>query len=235
MVATKGFVQLAEEFDITLAVDTDNDALRTHAVFHRRAFLEELGVGHDLHGQRAPLAGQHLVQAHLDSLGGAYGRGGLVDHHLGLGSKLGDGVGHREHVLHVRAAVLVWRCTNGDEDDFGKADAFGGIGREAQASGGEVAVEQSLQARFVDGRLTRVESGDTAFVYVDAAHGMTYFCQAGRLGQSNIAGSENSDLHAAPVCSCSLLRLAAWCSGSFPESANQARRQPSQANVKNVY
>ncbi|MCY1455125.1 hypothetical protein D9M71_722370 [compost metagenome] len=50
--------------------------------------------------------------------------------------------------------------------------------------------------------MARIELGDPSLVNVDAADRVADFCQARGLGQTDVAGSENGDLHSAPVCCC---------------------------------
>ncbi len=134
MIATERLVDFAEELDVLLAIDADDDALGAHAVINRRAFFEEFGVGDHLYTQVAPLLAQSRLDARLNTLGSPHRRGGFVDHHLGLTGVLGDRMGHGENVLHVSAAVFVRWSTNGDENHFGKAHGFCCIGGEAQAT-----------------------------------------------------------------------------------------------------
>jgi hypothetical protein len=56
VVAHEGRVQRAHQQDGALVVGADDDAVGPHAVLHRRAFLQELGVGDDgeVHLQAAP-------------------------------------------------------------------------------------------------------------------------------------------------------------------------------------
>ena len=86
-----------------------------------------------------------MRRAHL--VGGADRDGRLRHHHLGLGHVLGDGGGHREHVLQIRRAVLVGRRAHGDELDAAVRHPLGGVGGEAEPAPRRGCAGRSPRAR----------------------------------------------------------------------------------------
>ncbi|MNE54650.1 hypothetical protein D3C80_1494450 [compost metagenome] len=196
VVAAERLVQLAQRRDQHGAVGADDDPLGAHAVVHRAAFLEELGVGGDLEVAGPRLARRGLAQVRGDAFDGAHRRGGLVDDQLGLPAVRGDAVDHREHLAQIGAAVLQRRGADGDEDQVGEADRAGGIHGELQAPGGQVLGDQLGQARLVDRRMPFVELSDALLIDVHAADRMAHFREAHRLGQADVTRTENRDFHA---------------------------------------
>ena len=60
---------------------------------------------------------------------------------------------HRKHVAQVRRAVLIGRRADRDQLELAVLDALLGIGREAQAPGLEIALDDGIEARLVDRHL----------------------------------------------------------------------------------
>ncbi len=132
VVAVEGLVDLAQHF-LGLGVGgADDDAVGAHAIGDRGAFLEEFGVRDHVEAEIRAAALQRLGHARAHLVGGAHRHGGLVEDDLRRGHVLGDGRGHREHVLQVGRAVLVGRRADGDELDAAVRDALRRIGGEVQ-------------------------------------------------------------------------------------------------------
>src|SRR5712691_12766344 len=73
------------------------------------------------------------------------------------------------------------------------------IGGEGEALGLEVAREQLLEARLVDGRPSLAEGLHLRLVDVDADHHMSGLGEAGARDQADVAGSHHCDAHAPSV------------------------------------
>ncbi|MNE31219.1 hypothetical protein D3C80_1247720 [compost metagenome] len=71
-----------------------------------------------------------------------------------------------------------------------------GIDGELQTPGGQVLGDQLSQTRFVDRRLSFVEPRNALSIDVHAADRMAHLRQAHRLGQADVARSENRNFHA---------------------------------------
>jgi hypothetical protein len=74
-------------------------------------------------------------------------------------------------------------------------DTLIGLGRELQAAGSQVLLQQLRESRFVDRRLTALESLDLAFVDVDAQHVVANFREAGPSDETHVTGPENRETH----------------------------------------
>ena len=106
-----------------------------------------------------------------------------------------DGAGHGQHVLQVGAAVLVGRRAHGDEQHVAVRDGLRGVGGEGQAAGTVVGQHHVLEAGLEDRAMAFIQAGHPIGIDIHAQHRMAYLGQAHRLGQADIAGSENRDLH----------------------------------------
>lgn len=102
-----------------------------------------------------------------------------------------------QNVLQVRPIRLHrWRA-DGDELDCAVVHRLFDVGRELQATGGNVALHQLVQARFVDGyaaRRGRIFSGSMSRHRTSLPFG-----QAGAADQANIAGADDGYIHETPV------------------------------------
>ena len=74
-------------------------------------------------------------------------------------------------------------------------DAFCRVGRELEAPGREVALQQVVQPRLVDRRLAALEHLDLALVDVDAQHVVADLGEARARDQADVAGTENGETH----------------------------------------
>jgi len=137
-VAAEWLIQLAQQLDLGRFGAADDDAVRAHAIIHRRALLEELGVADHL---VAFSVGHRLADPRLDTVYRADRRGGLVDDHLGAVGMFENAVDDAEHMAHVGAAIGLGRGADGDEMQPGVLRRFTGIGGEAQAAAGQVLLQ----------------------------------------------------------------------------------------------
>ena len=119
----------------------------------------------------------------------------LVTTTLGSAMRLGDGGGHREHVLQIRRAVLVGRRAHGDELDAAVRHPLGGVGGEAEPPVGVVPLHHLLEAGLEDRDLPRLQPLDLVRVHVDAEHVVADLGQHRALHEPDVAGSENRDPH----------------------------------------
>jgi hypothetical protein len=83
----------------------------------------------------------------------------------------------------------------GDELEQAVLDAFGSIGREVDAPGGEIALQQIVESGLVDRRLAALEHLDFALVDIDAQHVVADLGKARTRDQANVAGTENGETH----------------------------------------
>ena len=96
----------------------------------------------------------------VDLVGGADRYRALVDDDFVVGHQAADAARSGKDVLEVGGAVFVGRRADGDELDGAVVDGLVDVGREAQATGGDIAPDHVLQARFVDGNAAGFEDGD---------------------------------------------------------------------------
>ena len=73
--------------------------------------------------------------------------------------------------------------------------AFGGIGRKPDATRLQVLLEQVVEPRFIDGRLTPFEHVDLPLIDIDAEDMIAHFSEAYARDQTNITGAENRQAH----------------------------------------
>src|SRR4029434_3676299 len=112
---------------------------------------------------------------------GLHRNGGFVDDDAVLAGleDAGDLTRDSLDVAQVDGAVRLRRRRDGDEDDLAVIDAvFDGIG-EAEAPGGDVAMDQFFDARFINGDYTTLQHVDCALVVVDTDDVVADFSEAG--------------------------------------------------------
>ena len=108
---------------------------------------------------------------------------------------LADGGRHRQHVLHIRAAVLIRRSTDSNENHLAMGHCRRGVDGELESSAGMVLPHDRFQAWLVDGDLAGPHARDLGRIDIDADHVISHFGQTRAGDESDIAGTENSDLH----------------------------------------
>ena len=74
-------------------------------------------------------------------------------------------------------------------------DALGGIGRELDAAGLGVALDQRIQPGLVDRNLAAVQPLDLAGIDIDTDDMVARIRQTGAGDQADVAGAENRDAH----------------------------------------
>ena len=104
--------------------------------------------------------------------------------------------GNRQHITQIRGAVFTRRCANGDENVFRYSYSRGHVTRERQQPALHRLFHQRLQARFVDGDVTRLQSRKLALVVVDTGHMVAHLGKAGPRDQTYVSRSDDSDAHA---------------------------------------
>jgi len=121
---------------------------------------------------------------------------------------LADGTSDGADVLQIGGAVLVGRGADSDELEQAVGDAFGQVGGEAQPAAVAVALDQIVEAGFVDRDFAALEHFDLARVHVHAQHVVAHLGETGTSDQPDVAGTENRDFHArfllriTRICSC---------------------------------
>ena len=136
-------------------------------------------------------AAPHLV-------GGSDRHGRLGDDHLVFGHVLADGPRDRQHIFQVGGAVFIGRCAHRDELQLAVRHAFGGRGRETQAFGLGIGLDQGIEARFMDGDFAPLEAFDLFGVYIDAKHVIAGIGKACAGDEADVTGSEYGDSHVFP-------------------------------------
>ena len=83
------------------------------------------------------------------------------------------------------------RCGNADEDDVGFLDCLGGGGREPETTGGDVALDEFLEAGLIDGDTPGGEHVDLALIVVDAEDPMPHLSEASACDEADVSGSDD--------------------------------------------
>jgi hypothetical protein len=159
-------------------------------VVDRVALLQELRVRHDrdLHLRALDEERVHLVVgAHRD---------GALQHHHGVSTeRVRQGLGDRQHVLQVGAAVLLRGRAHRDEDHLRVLDGGGEVGAEGEALLGDVAADQLLEARLVDRDAPLEERVDLPAIAVDARDGVAKLREARPGDQAHVTRTYDHDAH----------------------------------------
>ena len=194
-IAVEGCVQFTQLGFGGRVAGADDDAVRALAVADRRTFLEEFGVGHHIKRMLRATRCQTFCNDGHNLVGRTHGHGGLVDHDARPVHMLGNGAGHGQHILQVRAAVFIRRRAHGQKNQFAMRHTFCSICGELQAAQLLVVDDKGIKAGFVNGNLPSLESRNFLLIHIHTKHLMADIGQHGTLHQSDIAGSKNSDFH----------------------------------------
>ena len=179
----------------TRVVGADDDTVRLHEVGERGAFLEKFRIRNDieLDVRAARLERAVDLRAHL--VGSPDRDGRLRDHDAVLRDVASDRLGHGEHVFEISRAVLVGRRADRDELEQAVLDAFGRVGREVEAPGREVLLQQLIESRLIDRRLAALEHLDLPLVDVHAQDVVTDLGETSAGDQSHVTGAEDGETH----------------------------------------
>ena len=199
-VARERIVERLEQLGGARIVGADDDAIGLHEVADRGAFLEEFRVRHhvELDLRAARLESAVDLRAHL--VGSADRHRRLRDHDAVLADIAADRLGDAQHVLEIGGAVFVGRRADRDELEQAVLDAFRRVGREVEAPGGEIALEQIVQPRLVDRRLAALEHLHFALVDIHAQHVVADLGEARTRDQADVAGTEDGKTHGLTCC-----------------------------------
>ena len=132
-----------------------------------------------------------------DFLAGLHRDGGFIDDHAVLAGleDAADLAGDALDVGEIDAAIGLRRRRHGDEDDLrGVHAVLGGVG-EPQALGGDVAVDEFLQAGLVDRDLAGLQRIDFALVVIDADDVMADFRETSAGNKADVAGTNDAEIH----------------------------------------
>ncbi len=117
-------------------------------------------------------------------------------HHDGIAREVpSDLPGRAQDVLQVCAAVLTGRRAHGDEHDFGACDALGVVRGEAQPAVADVALQELLEARLVDGHDPAFQPVDLGLIDVDADDGVPALGEASSGNQADVARTDDGNAH----------------------------------------
>ena len=179
-----------------VVVATYDHPVRPHEVVNCHTLLEELRVGHHGIGQHGSALAQGSGQGLAHPVGGANWHCALVDDQLVVVHVLANRLRHGQHVLQVGRAIFSCRCAHGDKHNGAMAHSRGNIVGECKSAGCRVALQQWLQALFMDGRDTTLQIGHALCIDIHTNHAVAHFCQAGRRHQTDVTGAKHADFHA---------------------------------------
>ena len=168
-----------------LVVGTDHDPPGVEEVVDRGALPEELGVRDDEDVGPA--------QGPLDDPGRPDGHGRLVDDDRLRGQERADLGRHGLDEAEVRGAVRGLRCRHAQVHELDAGDGGGRSHDEAQAAVAEAVHDELLQALLDDRHVRLGEARHPLGVDVAAHHLVAEVGEAGRRGQTDVAGTDDGD------------------------------------------
>ncbi len=106
---------------------------------------------------------------------------------------IGDGLGHRPHVSEVGLAIHAGGGAHSDEGELGIRQRLGVVGGEGETTAPNVALDELLQSRLVDGHDALLEFLDFLFVNVQTDHLVAQVGEACACYQTHVSRSDNTD------------------------------------------
>ena len=132
-------------------------------------------------------------RAHL--VGGAHRHGRFGDDDAVAVQVRADGARHRQHVAQVGRTVLPGGRADGDQLEKPVLHALRRIGREFDAAGLRVALDERVEPGLVDRDFAALQALDLARIDVHAHDVVAGVGQAGPRHQAHVAGAENRHSH----------------------------------------
>ncbi len=196
MVAREGVVERLEQLGGARIVGADDDPVRLHEVRDRRAFLEELGIRHDVELEFRTAPPERLLDALAHLVGRPDRHGRLVDHDAKVVHMPPDRLSHRKHVREIRRTILLRGRAHRDELEETVGDALLRAGRELEAALLEVTLHDCVQTGLVDGYLALLQSPDLGLVDIYADHVVADFGKARAGHEADVTGAKHRHFHA---------------------------------------
>ena len=169
-----------------LVVGPDDHPVGVQEVLHRRAFAEELRIGHHVD--------VGTLQGPLDHPGRADGHGRLVDDDRLGGQHGADLVGGSLDVAEVGSAVGPLGCGHGQVDELGLGGGGRGADHEAQAAAVQALPDDGVEALLDDGDLTPDQGLDPGDVDVGADDLVAQMGEARGGRQPDVTSPYDSDI-----------------------------------------
>ena len=170
-------------------IGAEDDAIGVEDVVDGGAFAQELRVGDDREGDvGAGVLGEDFGH----ELDRADGHRALVDDDEVAGGVGGDAAGGGGDVGCIGAADLVRRSADADEGELGAGEGPGVVGREAEASGGEAALEEVVEAGLVDGGSAGLEGDDLALVGIEPDDVVSEVGEGYRIGEPDVSAAADN-------------------------------------------
>src|SRR5207237_1328385 len=119
-----------------------------------------------------------------DFLAGFYGHRAFVDDDAIVGKYRSDFARDLFDETEVDASVWLLRSRHGDKDDLRIIDAFLDAAAKTEAMGGDIAVNDFFEARFINGDFAGLQRLDFFWIIIDADDVVT---DIGKTGASNKA------------------------------------------------
>ena len=117
VVSVERRIEFLQDFQRLARLGSYHDPVRTHAILHRIAFLQKLGIGNHIERHLHTTGLKGRGDGGLDAVGSTDRHGRFVDHHGIVRQMPANGVGHGQNILQIRTAILVGRRAHGDEYD----------------------------------------------------------------------------------------------------------------------
>ena len=200
----EGVVEFAHQFLGSLAVHTHHNAVGFHKILNGSTLLQEFGIGGHIKRNIHTSFLLGLLERIPHLFCGSHRYGTLGDHQSIIAHVLTDLSGHGQNVFQIGRTIFTWRSTDSNERYFASSDGRRQIGGEAQSLFFEVALDDHVQARLVNGQDAFFQIFDLFYIHIHAADVQTYICQTGTSDQANIACSYNDDFHDFSFCFVSL-------------------------------
>ena len=191
----KGFVEARKQLFSALALHAHHHAVGTHKVLDGVAFLEKFGVARHVEFHLATALVEFALNRVVNFLRRTHRHGTLrYDNHVFI-KVLANRLGHLQHIFQIGGTVFVGRCANGRKHDFLVVENIGQRGREFQSAGIDIFQDKFVESRLVNGNFALFQPFDFSCIHIDAGHVSTRISKTRARHQSDIARSNNCNIH----------------------------------------
>ncbi len=177
-----------------VVIRTDDDAIGAHEVCHRSAFLQKFWIGND--GEHVFRTGhaaflKFLMDHGTHLFGGSHRHGGFIHYRLEPVHMTSDIARCRQDILQISGAIFIRGSSDCNELDIAMRDTGGHVGGEMYAPVCAVALDDLLQARFVDRQLASVKDINFLVIDIEEEYVVAVFAKTGASDKTDIAGTND--------------------------------------------
>ena len=191
----EGLVETCHDLLGLLRLCAYHHTIGGHEVLDGCTFLQELRVAGHIEGDGDTTLVELFLDDSLDLLGGANRDGGLRDEDCVFMDVLSELSGDSKDVSQIGRAIFIGWRTYSREDHLYIIEDLGEVGGEVKTVELDIALDEFLETRLIDGHDAILELVDLLFIDIDTGDMGSHLSEACATDQAYIAGTYYCNIH----------------------------------------